>query len=345
MKKIAFFVSALVLMMFSFASCGNNNEPNDPNGNGGGNKDTISNVNPTDTVQLTLKFHQGAFVGEDLYDGVHSFKTVLRTSDVTIDKEGTASGTGYYFVIYFNAIKGNELFPALGDYKVATTGAANTLTVEGYKMDNGASTKLDIVKGQLNLTKPSSSSVVKGSLMSADVNYVVSFTGNLRYQGKCTKYYLEDMKKINETFEVSSYEFIQKSGNQQGFDIYDIFLYGAEYSVYVKLNSKGLAGTDMTKLVGEYTIKPGDVENSVNRGFSEPKKGPNGEDGYSLRPTYACTQDERGNANAIWWGYDGTVKIENNKIIVKFTSAYGSTFTVTYNGQVVATTPAGAPAL
>lgn len=344
MKKLSIYLCAVCALIFSLIAC----EPTGPVGPDQPTDDTNQVTPPPTKVDtLTLKYQRGSFVGEDVADGLHSFVTTLRTDDVKIDnKTGDVSGNGYYFVVTFTTEKGNELYPTLGEYKIASKQAKGTMTAMAYKVEDGKATESKINSGTMKIEKTGNTTTISGDLSSKDVKFVLNFRGTLRYKNECTKYYLEPMEKINENFDALECEFMRKMGQQEGYDIYDIFLTGGFYDVYIKFNSKGLAGTDINNVVGEYQILPGDVENSVNRGFSTyQENGPNGQSGYVLRPTYACEKDASGNAKTVWWGYSGSVKIEKDKITCKFTSAYGSTFTVTYKGTVVVKDPMGAPAL
>lgn len=256
------------------------------------------------------------------------------------------SGNGYYFVITFNTEKGNELDPAQTEYKIASKPAKNNMSAVAYKVEDGKTTESKIHSGALAISKTGTTTTIEGDLSSNEKKFVLTFRGTLRYKNECKKYYLEPLEKITENFDAPECEFMIKMGQQEGYDIYDIMLTGGFYDVYIKFNSKGLAGTDLNKVLGEYQILPGDVENSVKRGFATyQEKGPDGKPGYILAPTYACDKDASGNTKTVWWGYSGTLKIETNKITCKFTSAYGSSFTVTYNGTVVVKDPMGAPAI
>ena len=320
MKKISFYMFALLAVLFTFSACGENGGEN-----GGGDK----NPPADDVTKVACEFAYGDFYGEDIMLGIHTFEAALTSGDAYYTEDWQIEGTGYNVVIDFLSEKNTKFMPTAGTYKIYEEDMQPEI---GIALLSIVDIKDGEVVNELEFTDASvvlsNDKIVVKCTDSDNKKYEFTCSGPFAYDLACRNNYGEPLELINKTYTSTQCQLAYLGQTDFG-DYIDIFISNDELDFAIAILANDGTGTDASKLTGTYPVKFANESHITLPGSSEVSP-----QGIGVSPSYASKYNNNQPTIPIYYFYSGNVTIETNKITIDVVSAFGSTFKVTYTGNV-----------
>lgn len=330
MKKLffGFFgMFALLSVLFTFSACG-------PTDDDDKKKDTI----PTPASAIEFSDAIGVFAGEDFALGTFTFVMQFNTEGIEISAQGEPSGTGHIMQVYIQCEKNSSLMINEGKYDFVADqkelGVGKVLVNVASAFVDDEETQLSFESGSFNVSGTAENAKFTATLTTTDgedMSFV--YEGGYQLQNQCITFYGENTTPVTKELKETKCEFAYL-GTSESVYFYSVDLSGADYQTSLQIVTSVNAGTDVSKLLGDYPVKGDQTLPAISMGYAEPTS-----DGQNIKiyPSFIGKVDASGAISEVFYVYGGSGKIEANKITLNLISAYGSEFAVTYEGEITVT--------
>lgn len=327
-----FFAAMSVLMVaaFAFTSCNDGTNPDDPDKD----KDKESKVE--------YNAIGGNFGADE--NGIYEIIIELDDKNVTIDDQGNITGgNGNIISMYFVASACDEnLFPAKGKYEVKE--ATQTLPTPPALLagldqqgqiggslvavvEDGVATTKKVLSGSIDFSASGTEVSISGTLKLEDGTDVkVEYNGVVDMMD-ANPYSMESKTPTTKNITATECEVLKQAA--QGGDLYVLGLYSDAGDQFVSMFGVEEGQEDIK---GQYPLAPGL--------YLDAAVASSGVQNGAPTPTLLVCADQ-----SVFFLTDGTLEIADKKITFSGKSYYGSTVTVTYEGEWTVTdaSQSGAP--
>ena len=326
---------ALFAVLFTFSACGENGGE----GNGGGNGN-----NPTEEVtKVKLNFYAGETIGEDYTPGTFIYDALLLSEGLQFDPNSGFSGDGYLVEVIMYSPWSKTGVPAAGKYNYTPEDAetvknfdfeiyVDPITDGDYELPEGETMTMNDLSCEVVGDSKTGKIIVKFS-DEKSVEYEFTCTAPFEYVNSSDNYYSEPVCKVNANHTANGSEIGYLGATAFG-DAYQVILTHPDRDIVLSLYSNSETGMDVNRLAGTYTVSGEQgMPMTVQRGFSKVDEANNR---VSIAPSF-ISKMSNGNfiqGEPLYYVYDGTVVIANNKITVDVTTAFGNTFKATFEGNL-----------